>query len=151
MVELVQGPKILSLLYMIFIYLFWAVLGLCCRAGISPLGVNESCSSCSAWVSYCSGFSLRRSKGFRAQTSVVAAHGLSRCTPWALEHRPSRGSRHSCSTACGIFPEQGSNPCLQHWLGDATREAPRLLFCKSLSYVHLISEPFLERYKPRMH
>ena len=23
--------------------------------------------------------------------------------------------RLSCPTACGIFPEQGSNPCLLHW------------------------------------
>ena len=38
----------------------------------------------------------------------------------------------SCSTACGIFPDQGSNPCpcigrriLNHC---ATREAPKLFF-----------------------
>ena len=23
--------------------------------------------------------------------------------------------RPSCSEACGIFPDQGSNPCLLHW------------------------------------
>ena len=32
---------------------------------------------------------------------MVAAHGL------------------SCSVACGIFPTQGSNPCLQHWQVDS--------------------------------
>ena len=25
----------------------------------------------------------------------------------------------SCSTACGIFPEQGSNPCTMHWQVDS--------------------------------
>ena len=32
--------------------------------------------------------------------SVVVAHGL------------------SCSEACGIFPDQGGNPCLLHWQAD---------------------------------
>ena len=31
------------------------------------------------------------------RASVVVAHGL------------------SCSVACGIFPNQGSNPCPRHW------------------------------------
>ena len=35
------------------------------------------------------------------QASVVVAHGL------------------SCSMACGIFPDQGSNPCLLHWQADS--------------------------------
>ena len=25
----------------------------------------------------------------------------------------------SCSAACGIFPDQGSNPCLLHWQADS--------------------------------
>ena len=25
----------------------------------------------------------------------------------------------SCSVACGIFPDQGSNPCLLHWQADS--------------------------------
>ena len=33
--------------------------------------------------------------------SVVVAHGL------------------SCSAACGIFPDQGSNPCPLHWQVDS--------------------------------
>ena len=35
------------------------------------------------------------------QASVFVAHGL------------------SCSAACGIFPDQGSNPCLLHWQVDS--------------------------------
>ena len=25
----------------------------------------------------------------------------------------------TCSVACGIFPDQGSNPCLLHWQADS--------------------------------
>ena len=50
----------------------------------------------------CVGFSLQWllffwSTGCRHMGSVVAAHRL------------------CCSTACGIFPDQGSNPCPLHW------------------------------------
>ena len=37
------------------------------------------------------------SLGSTVRPSVVVAHGL------------------SCSVACGIFPDQGLNPCLLHW------------------------------------
>ena len=44
---------------------------------------------------------LLRSTGSRRAGSVVVAHGL------------------SCSAACGIFPDQGSNPCPLHWQADS--------------------------------
>ena len=44
---------------------------------------------------------LLRSTGSRRAGSVVVAHGP------------------SCSAACGIFPDQGSNPCLLHWQADS--------------------------------
>ena len=44
---------------------------------------------------------LLRSTGSRRAGSVVVAHGLSR------------------SVACGIFPDQGSNPCPLHWQADS--------------------------------
>ena len=54
----------------------------------------------------CAGFSLwwlllLWSTGSRLMGSVVVAHGL------------------SCSTACGIFPDQGLNPCPLHWEADS--------------------------------
>ena len=52
---------------------------------------------------------LLRSTGSRVS-------GFSSFGSRALEHRP--GSvvlSLSCSEACGIFPGQGSNPCLLHW------------------------------------
>ena len=42
------------------------------------------------------------------------------CGVWVLGHRLSScGSRFSCSSACGIFPDQGLNPCLLHWPADS--------------------------------
>ena len=56
--------------------------------------------------SQCAGLSLSqplllRGTGSRRAGSVVVAHGL------------------SCSAACGIFPDQGSNPCPLHWQADS--------------------------------
>ena len=47
---------------------------------------------------------------------IVEAHGLSSCGSRALEHRlNSCGSGLNCSSACRIFPDQGSNVCLRHY------------------------------------
>ena len=56
--------------------------------------------------SRCAGLSLSRplllcSTGSRCAGSVIVAHGP------------------SCSAACGIFPDQGSNPCPLHWQADS--------------------------------
>ena len=56
--------------------------------------------------SQCAGLSPSRplllwSTGSRRADSVVVAHGP------------------SCSAACGIFPDQGSNPCPLHWQADS--------------------------------
>ena len=56
--------------------------------------------------SRCAGLSLLqplllRSTSSRRAGSVVVAHGP------------------SCSAACGIFPDQGSNPCPLHWQADS--------------------------------
>ena len=56
--------------------------------------------------SRCAGLSLSRplllrSTGSRRAGAVVAAH------------------EPSCSAACGIFPDQGSNPCPLHWQADS--------------------------------
>ena len=70
----------------------------------------------------------------RGLSLVVASggHSSSRCAglslSWPLLLR-STGSRRpgsvavalwlSCSAACGIFPDQGSNPCPLHWQADS--------------------------------
>ena len=73
--------------------------------------------------SRCVGLSLSwplplRSTGSRRTGSVVVAH------------------RPSCSAACGIFPDQGSNPCPLHWQADSQplrhQGSPRFLFLSLL-------------------
>ena len=69
--------------------------------GLSPVAVSGGHSS-----SRCAGLSLSRplllrSTSSRRSGSVVVAHGP------------------SCSAACGIFPDQGSNPCPLHWQADS--------------------------------
>ena len=90
------------MLYFFFFNLFLAVLGLsfCARAfsSCSERGGHSS--------SRCAGLSLSRplllrSTGSRRAGSVVVAHGP------------------SCSAACGIFPDQGSNPCPLQWQADS--------------------------------
>ena len=60
-----------------------------------------------------------------AVASLVTEHrlqacGLSSCGSQALECRLSScGARLSCSAACGIFPDQGSNLCPLHWQVDS--------------------------------
>ncbi|KAJ8781153.1 hypothetical protein J1605_011137 [Eschrichtius robustus] len=44
---------------------------------------------------------VSHSTGSRRAGSVIVAHGP------------------SCSAACGIFPDQGSNPCPLHWQADS--------------------------------
>ena len=69
--------------------------------GLSPVVASGGHSS-----SRCAGPSLSRppllrSTGSRRAGSAVVAHGP------------------SCSAACGIFPDQGSNPCPLHWQADS--------------------------------
>ena len=69
--------------------------------GLSPVAASRGHSS-----SQCAGLSLSwplllRSTGSRRAGSVVVAHGP------------------SCSAACGIFPDQGSNPCPLHWQAES--------------------------------
>ena len=69
--------------------------------GLSLVVASGSHSS-----SRCVGLSLSwplllRSTGSRRAGLVIVAHGP------------------SCSAACGIFPDQGSNPCPLHWQADS--------------------------------
>ena len=84
----------------LFIY-FWLCWVFVSVRGLSPVAVSGGHSS-----SRCAGLSLSRplllqSTGSRRAGSAVVAHGPSR------------------SVACGIFPDQGSNPCPLHWQADS--------------------------------
>ena len=88
----------------IFIYLFiyfWL-----CWVFVSVRGLSLVAASGGHSSSRCAGLSLSRplwlrSTGSRRAGSVVVVHGP------------------SCSAACGIFPDQGSNPCPLHWQADS--------------------------------
>ena len=83
-----------------FIY-FWL-----CWVFVSVQGLSLVAASGGHSSSRCTGLSLSRplllrSTGSRRAGSVIVAHGP------------------SCSAACGIFPDQGSNPCPLHWQADS--------------------------------
>ena len=92
--------KLLGLFIYLFIYL-WL-----CWVFVSVRGLSLVVASGGHSSSRCAGPSLARplllpSTGSRRAGSVIVAHGP------------------SCSVACGIFPDQGSNPCLLHWQADS--------------------------------
>ena len=85
-----------------FIYLFFGCVGssfLC--EGFLQLWQAGATLHCGARASHYRGLSSLRSTGCRRAGSVAVAHGP------------------SCSAACGIFPDQGSNPCPLHWQADS--------------------------------
>ena len=85
-------------LFFIFFWLCWVFVSV---QGLSLVAASGGHSS-----SRCVGLSLSQplllqSTGSRCAGSVIVAHGP------------------SCSAACGIFPDQGSNPCPLHWQADS--------------------------------
>ena len=95
----------------LFFSLFLAVRGVHCCAGLSLVVESRHYSSLQ-----CTVFSLRWPLLWsHRRASVVEEHGLSNCDSWALEHV------HGLSypTACRIFSDQGSDPCLLHCQTDS--------------------------------
>ena len=82
--------------YYYYYFKFMAVLRLrfCARA-------FSSCGKRGPFFIAVCGPLLLQSTGSRPTGSVIVAHGP------------------SCSTACGILPDQGSNPCPLHWQADS--------------------------------
>ena len=85
----------------LFIFYFWLCWVFVSVRGLSPVAASRGHSS-----SRCAGPSPSRplslrGTGSRHAGSAVVAHGP------------------SCSAACGIFPDQGSNPCPLHWQADS--------------------------------
>ena len=101
----------------LFIY-FWL-----CWVFVSVRGLSLVAASGGHSSLRCAGLSLSwplllRSRGSRRAGSAVVAHGP------------------SCSAACGIFPDQGSNPCPLHWQADSQplhhQGSPRICFWRAL-------------------
>ena len=70
----------------------------CCTG---PSSLHWPLCSCGAGPSPCDGFSHGGAEALGHAGSVVVAQGL------------------CFSSACGVFPDQGSNPCLLHWWVDS--------------------------------
>ena len=101
------------------IYLILTVLGLHCCSGFSLVATSPQrlpfCGSVQA--SHRGGFIVEhRLQG--AQASMPAACGFSTCGSQAVKCWVSSCAL-SCSAACGIFLDQGSNLCLLHWQVDS--------------------------------
>ena len=100
-------PIVVFFFFLRFIYLFyWLIDWLLCWVFVSVLGLSLVAASGGHSSSRCLVLSLSwplllRSTGSRRASSVVVAH------------------RPSCSAACGLFPDQGSNPCPLHWQADS--------------------------------
>ena len=99
----------------IYLWLCWVFVSV---RGLSLIAASGGHSS-----SRCAGLSLSRplllrSTGSRRAGSVIVAHGP------------------ICSAACGIFPDQGSNPCPLHWQADSQplrhQGSPGLMFYRNL-------------------
>ena len=88
-----------KLSFYLFIY-FWLCWVFISVRGLSLIAASGATLHRGARASHYRGLSLR-STGSRCTGSVVVAHGP------------------SCSVACGIFPDQGSNPCPLHWQADS--------------------------------
>ena len=96
----------------IYFWLYWVF--------VSVRGLSLVVASGGHPASWCAGLSLSqplllRSTGSRRAGSVGVAHGP------------------SCSAACGIFPDQGSNPCPLDWQADSQplhhQGSPLITFC----------------------
>ena len=82
----------------IYFWLYWVSIAVWGLSLVAASGVYL-CLQCSDFSF--GGFSCCGTRALWLPVSVVVAHGL------------------SCSAACGIFPDRGSNPCPLHWQGDS--------------------------------
>ena len=115
----------------------------------SSCGEQLLLSSCSAQVPHCSGFSLHRLQG--AWASVDEATGLQSTGTIVVVYRL------SCSWACGIFLDQGSNLCLLHWqvnsLPLSHQGSPIIIFASiySLNFMQYIFSVQFYNYSNKVH
>ena len=90
------------------LFIFGCIGSLLLCTGFRQLGRAGATLRCGVQASHCNGFSRCRAQALGVWASVAVARGLSSTGSVVVVHRL------SCSTACGIFPDQGSNPCPLH-------------------------------------
>ena len=112
----------------------------CCRSFFKKIFLFIHFYGCAGSLMLCRLFSSSGEQGplfigmrrlLTAVACLVAEHGCWLCRLWSLQHGvsvlavpglSSAGSTvvaHGLCCACGIFPDQGSNPCLLHWQADS--------------------------------
>ena len=84
--------------FLIYFWLHWVFVAV---GGLSLVAASRATLRCGVWTYHCGGFSCCGAEALSAWASVVVARGL------------------SCSTACGTFRNQGSNPCPLHRQADS--------------------------------
>ena len=111
-------------IYLFYLFIFGCIGSQLLRTGFSLVAASGSALRCGARASDCCGFSCCGARALGTRASVVVARGLQGTGSVVVAHGL------SCSTACGTFPDQGSNhvPCIGRRILNhcATREA--LLF-----------------------
>ena len=113
-INLGENSVIVTCIFYLFYFIFLAALGLhCCAQAFSSCGergllfvvVHRLLIVVASLVaeqgSRCAGFSSCGTQALERRLSSCGARGL------------------SCSMACGIFPDQGWNPCPLHWQVDS--------------------------------
>ena len=98
-----------------------AIVHMHCSLRLSLVVVSRGYSGCCAQVSHCGFFSCCRTWALGLMGSIVAAHEL------------------SCSVACGIFLNQGSNLCLLYRQVDSLPLSPREIPEKNLCHLKVKS------------
>ena len=113
----VTRVKVFFFFFNLFIY-FWL-----CWVFVSVRGLSLVAASGGHSSSRCTGLSL-------SQPLLLRSTSSSRAGSVVVAHGP------SCSAACGIFPDQGSNLCPLHWQADSQplrhQGSPRVKVCKAL-------------------
>ena len=113
-----------SFIFIIYLFIYLFIYLCLCWVFVSVQGLSLVAASEGHSSSRCAGLSLSqplllRSTGSRRAGSVAVADGP------------------GCSVACGIFPDQGSNPCPLHWQADSQplrhQGSPNDMFLSSLS------------------
>ena len=137
----------------LFVYGYARVFVACC-SGFLQLRVSRGCSPLR-----CTGCSLRwllllQSTGSR----LVGFSSWGTQARWFWLMGPIVvASGGNCSAACGIFPDQGSNPCPLPWQADSYplyhTQVPRIAFYKTkvLSYLFGHTEPQLRHVAANRH
>ena len=103
--EAASGYRVFLIIFLLNLFIYLFIFG-CVGSSLLCEGFSLVAATGGYLSLQCSGFSLRwllllQSMGSRCSVSVVVAH------------------RPSCSAACGIFSDQGSNPCPLHWQVDS--------------------------------